>query len=153
MRRRQSGAHSKAVEDIAGKVRKARSEAWLLVNREMITLFFDLGKKIAEREYDERKERNVIQQLSKDLRSEFKQERLYSPDNIGKMVKFYRAYKDHEEVLDLVKSITWIANLAILERCKSIQEREFYLRRVNELGLSEDILVMQIENGTYKKSL
>jgi predicted nuclease of restriction endonuclease-like (RecB) superfamily len=141
------------VEDISGKVRKARREAWLLANREMITLFFDLGKKIAEREYDERKERKVIQQLSKDLRSEFKQEQLYSPDNIGKMVKFYRAYKDYEEVLDLVKSITWTANLALLERCKSIQEREFYLRRANELRWSVDVLVSQIENDAYNGSL
>jgi len=40
-----------------------------------------------------------------------------------------------------------------MERCKEDLEREFYLRMVRKFGWTKDVLIHQIENQTYEKTL
>ena len=41
----------------------------------------------------------------------------------------------------------------ILERCKESAEREFYIRRTKQFGWTKNVLIHQIENRTYEKTL
>ena len=47
----------------------------------------------------------------------------------------------------------WSHNLVILERCKDDLEREFYLRMTWRMGWGRNVLIHQIENQTYAKTL
>ena len=69
------------------------------------------------------------------------------------MRQFYEAYYESPIFSPLVREISWTKNLAILERCKDVVEREFYLRRTKEFGWSKNVLIHQIENQTYQKTL
>lgn len=51
-----------------------------------------------------------------------------------------------------MREISWTKNLAILERCRDYQEREFYIRRTQQFGWSKNVLIHQIENRTYEKT-
>lgn len=44
-------------------------------------------------------------------------------------------------------------NLVILERCSDALQREFYLRMTRKLGWSKNVLIHQIDNQSYEKSL
>jgi predicted nuclease of restriction endonuclease-like (RecB) superfamily len=41
----------------------------------------------------------------------------------------------------------------ILERCKASAERQFYLERTKQFGWTKNVLIHQIENKTYEKTL
>lgn len=69
------------------------------------------------------------------------------------MRQFYEAYRSDEILSPLVREISWTKNLVILERCRESAERECYIRRTQQLGWSKNVLVHQIENGTYQKTL
>jgi predicted nuclease of restriction endonuclease-like (RecB) superfamily len=49
--------------------------------------------------------------------------------------------------------VGWSHNLVILERCSDALQREFYLRMTRKLGWSKNVLIHQIDNQSYEKSL
>lgn len=53
----------------------------------------------------------------------------------------------------MVREISWTKNVIIMERCKNDLEKEFYLRMTRKFGWSKDVLIHQIENQTYEKTL
>jgi predicted nuclease of restriction endonuclease-like (RecB) superfamily len=69
------------------------------------------------------------------------------------MRDFYLLYRRDERVQPLVAQIGWSHNLVILERCKDPLEREFYIRMTRKFGWSKNVLVHQIANQCYEKSL
>jgi predicted nuclease of restriction endonuclease-like (RecB) superfamily len=69
------------------------------------------------------------------------------------MKAFFEAYRGLEKLVPLVREIGWSHNLVILERCKDPLEREFYLRMTRKFGWSKNVLIHQIDNQSYEKSL
>jgi predicted nuclease of restriction endonuclease-like (RecB) superfamily len=69
------------------------------------------------------------------------------------MSEFYTTYRDMPKLQPLVAMIAWTHNLVILQRCKDPLEREFYLRMTRKFGWSKNVLVHQIENQSYEKTL
>jgi predicted nuclease of restriction endonuclease-like (RecB) superfamily len=53
----------------------------------------------------------------------------------------------------LVREIGWTHNLIIMENCKDDLEREFYLRMTRKFGWTKNVLLHQIENRAYEKTL
>jgi predicted nuclease of restriction endonuclease-like (RecB) superfamily len=53
----------------------------------------------------------------------------------------------------LVANIGWTHNLIIIQRCSDPLEREFYLRMTKRFGWTKNVLIHQIENQSYKKTL
>ena len=52
----------------------------------------------------------------------------FSDKNIWRMKQFYETYKDFPKLSTLLREISWSHNLAIFSRCKTVEEREFYLK-------------------------
>ena len=69
------------------------------------------------------------------------------------MREFYLLYRDDERVQLLVAQIGWTHNLVIFQRCKDSLEREFYIRMTRKFGWSKNVLIHQIDNQSYEKSL
>jgi len=44
------------------------------------------------------------------------------------MKQFYESYKDSPILSTLLREISWSHNLSIFSRCKTTEEREFYLK-------------------------
>ena len=77
----------------------------------------------------------------------------FSVQNLWYMRQFYAEYHDNERLQPLVGEIAWAHNLAIMSKCKDTLEREFYLRMTRKFGWSKNVLIHQIENQSYEKSL
>ena len=53
----------------------------------------------------------------------------------------------------MVREIGWTHNIIIMEKCKDIIQREFYIRMTRRYGWTKAILINQIENQTFEKTM
>lgn len=139
--------------EVKERIRAAQYDALKAVNTALVGLYWDIGKTIVARQSEEGWGRSVVETLSSDIRAEFPGVVGFSVSNLWRMKAFYEAYDGRENLAPLVREIGWSHNLTILERCKDFQEREFYLRMTRKFGWSKNVLIHQIDNQTYEKSL
>ena len=95
----------------------------------------------------------MVETLAKDLQMEFPGVAGYSADNLWRMRKFFLSYSAKPKLAPLVQVLAWSHNIVIMEKCKDDLAREFYLRMGKKLGWTKNVLIHQIENQTYEKTL
>jgi predicted nuclease of restriction endonuclease-like (RecB) superfamily len=122
-------------------------------NKELVNLYWDIGKMIVDKQTELGWGKSVVERLSQDLQKTYKGQQGFSPQNLWFMRKFYLEYYQNEILLPMVREIGWTQNLIIFNKCKDLQEREFYLLHVKKFGWTKDVLIHQISNKTYKKYL
>jgi len=141
------------LKGVRERIRGAQLQALRAVNRELIGLYWDVGRMIVDRQEAEGWGRSVVEQLSHDLQAELPGVQGLSASSLWYMRRFYLAYRAKTKLQPLVEEIGWSHNLVILERCKDDPQREFYLRMTRRMGWTRRVLVHQIENQTYEKTL
>jgi len=99
------------LREIKERIRAAQYAALRAVNRELINLYWDIGRLIVERQSGETWGRSVVQNLAMDLQLEFPGVAGFSAPNLYKMRHFYEAYHGHEILSPLVREISWTKNL------------------------------------------
>ncbi len=145
--------YPRLLSEIKERIRSAQYEALKAVNKELVGLYWDIGQMIVGRQDVEGWGEMVVEQLAADLRTEFPGVGGFSASNLWRMKAFFEAYTGLEKLAPLVREIGWSHNLSILERCKDPLEREFYLRMTRKFGWSKNVLIHQIDNQSYEKSL
>ncbi len=139
--------------DVKERVRAAQYAALKAVNRELVGLYWDIGRMIVERQEGATWGKAIVQQLAGDLQREFPGVSGFSASNLWRMKSFFESYKGLEKLAPLVREIAWSHNIVIMERCQEPLEREFYIRMTRKFGWSKNVLIHQIENQSYEKSL
>src|SRR5580700_9883708 len=139
--------------EIKERIRSAQYVALRAVNLELLSLYWDIGRLINQRQQGETWGRSVVENLARDLRAEFPGIGGFSAANLWRIKQFYEAYARDEKLAPLVREISWTKNLVIIERCKQSTERQFYLERTKQFGWTKNVLIHQIENRTYEKTL
>ena len=139
--------------EIKQRIRSGQYEALKAVNKELISLYWDIGKSIVERQEGKTWGKSVVGQLAKDLQVEFPGVGGFSTANLWRMRLFYDNYCNDQKLAPLVREISWSKNIIIMEKCKDSLKREFYARMTRKFGWSKNVLIHQIENQTYEKNL
>jgi len=150
---RMPSTYLSAFAEIKDRVRKAQYAALKSVNKQLVGLYWDIGRIIVERQAGETWGQAIVQQLAEDLQREFPGIGGFSASNLWRMKGFFETYRTSEKLAPLVREIAWSHNLIILERCSDPLEWEFYLRMTRKFGWSKNVLIHQIENQSYEKSL
>jgi len=148
-----SNNYAVLLKEIKQRIRSAQYEALKAVNKELISLYWDIGQMIVERQKEEKWGKSVVEQLAKDLQAEFPGISGFSSRNIWRTRSFYLTYKNSQKLPPLVAEIGWTHNHIILEKCKDNLEREFYIRMTRKFSWSKNILIHQIENQSYEKTI
>ncbi|MEW6368335.1 MAG: PDDEXK nuclease domain-containing protein [Acidobacteriota bacterium] len=138
---------------IKERIRSAQYEALKTVNKELVTLYWDIGRMITERQAAGSHGDAVVKRLAADLQTEFPGVAGFSWRNLFNMAEFYVEYRDSPRLQPLAATIGWAHNLGIFQRCRDPLEREFYIRMTRKFGWSKNVLALQIENQTYEKTL
>lgn len=138
---------------IKTRVADAQYDALKAVNKELIALYWDIGKMIMERQQEESWGNAVVERLAKDLQLAFPGMQGFSSRNIWYMRTFYLCYLQNLKLQPMVAEIGWTHNLIIMEKCKDDLQREFYIRMTRKHGWTKNVLMHQIENQTYEKTL
>jgi predicted nuclease of restriction endonuclease-like (RecB) superfamily len=140
------------IAEIKEKVRKAQYEALKVVNVQLINLYWEIGKSIAEKQV-ENWGKSVVPVLSKELQNEFPGIGGFSVGNLWLMSQFYSEYQGVENLVPLVREISWSKHITILKKCKNNQERQFYILSTKKFGWTKNVLAHQIENKTFENYL
>jgi len=139
------------LQDLKERIRYVQVRAALSVNRELILLYWQIGRDILNRQQQHGWGAKVIDRLSKDLRRAFPDMKGFSPRNLKYMRTFAKAYSDEQFVQEVLAQITWYHNIALIEKVKSKKERLWYAQQTIQHGWSRNILVHQIESGLFRR--
>lgn len=85
------------LDDLKSRVRTSQVKAALSVNRELIQLYWDIGRLIVDRQERAGWGASVIDRLASDLQRAFPGLQGFSPSNISRMRAFFLAYRDERE--------------------------------------------------------
>ena len=139
------------VKDIKSKILSSQYEALKAVNKELINLYWEIGKNIVEKQELFGWGKSVVQNLSKELQKEFVGMKGFSERNLWNMRNFYIEYKDNIKLQTLSAQIGWSHNVAVFHKCKDELEREFYIKMVIKFGWTYRVLDNHIDNKSYEK--
>lgn len=132
------------VQTIKQEIQQAQYKATLSVNKELIMLYYNIGKIINEHKSWGNK---FIENLAADIKLSFPNAKGYSVRNLKYMSKFASTYPDEQFVQTVSAQIPWSHNVAILDKVKGEKQREWYIRKTAENGWSHNVLIHQIESG------
>jgi len=141
------------VAELKDRIRSAQVRATRSVNRELIKLYWDIGKAIVERQKKLGWGKSVVEKLAGDLRAAFPDQTGFSPQNLWFMRQFYDELHHYPNLLRLVRELPWGINIAILTKVKDNKEREYYLRAAVTYGWSRAVLTHQIESKLYRREV
>ena len=121
------------------------------MNRELIALYWQIGRAILENQEHQGWGAKVVQQLADDLRLEFPDMKGLSSRNLLYMRAFAEAYPDESIVQQLVAQLPWGHNIALLTRFKDAATRDVYARAALEFGWSRNVLEMHIKSNWHAR--
>lgn len=162
-------------KDIEHLIDTAKLHTALNVNVGTLTLYWNIGKSILQKQEQEGWGKQVIEQLSKDLISRYPDDRGYSKRNLGYMKSFAMQYPDFPflqvplaklkelpilqatlaklegEGKDFVQvplaQISWYHHISLLPKVKDEAQRAYYITETAQNGWSRDVMLLQIDNG------
>ena len=143
--------YSELIKSLKQEIQQARIKAHLAVNRELVLLYWRIGKSILDRQKVEGWGAKVIENISKDLRSEFPEIKGLSSQNIAYMRQFASEYEDTQIIQQLVGEIPWGHNILIFSRIKNYDQRIWYIYKTIENGWSRNVLALQIDTNLYER--
>lgn len=162
-------------KDIEQLIDTAKLHTALNVNVGTLTLYWNIGKSILQKQEQEGWGKQVIEQLSKDLISRYPDDRGYSVRNLRYMKRFASAYPDFPilqvplaELKELpilqatlaelenegkefvqvpLAQISWYHHISLLPKVKDEAQRAYYITETAQNGWSRDVMLLQIDNG------
>ena len=105
------------VTEIKGHIRDAQYRALRAVNKELIDLYWNIGKLITEKQQGATWGQSVVRKLAADVQTESPGVQGFSPTNMWRMKLFYDNYSGSQKVAPLVRLIGWSHNVIIFEKC------------------------------------
>ncbi|WHF50959.1 PDDEXK nuclease domain-containing protein [Chryseobacterium gotjawalense] len=160
------------IVDLKHKIRQTQIKAAIKVNTALIELYWDLGKEIAGREFENSYGSGFFNLLSKDLRAEFPEIKGFSESNLKFCKRFYQFYNqdiairqqvvnelgndensNRQQVVNEFKNnhfshhiflIPWGHHVTLITKCKTPEEAHFYINKTIENGWSRAVLLNMI---------
>ncbi|MDD5403804.1 MAG: PDDEXK nuclease domain-containing protein [Sulfuricella sp.] len=134
------------------RIQSAQQRATLSVNRELVLLYWQIGKDILERQQNQGWGAKVIDRLAKDLTVAFPDMKGFSRRNLLYMRSFAEEWPDLEFVQQAVAQLPWGQNLLLLTKLKVREEREWYAAKAIEHGWSRNVMWHHISTHLHQRS-
>ena len=143
------------------RYRRQQIKAATQVNRAMLEFYWELGKDISERQFENGYGSGFYRKLSDDLRRELPDAKGFSPTNLKYCRYFYTLYAAPGEnrqqladdlTFDELFSIPWGHHIQIISRCGAAREKaRFYVRKCQEFNWSRSVLMNFLDTGLYER--
>lgn len=172
-----SPGYSTFLNEVKGRIRAARIFAARAINRELVLLYWDIGRGIVEKQQTQGWGDAVVERFAADLRKEFPEMNGFSDVNVWRMLQVYTDYtsaeflsqavrelevpaevRRHDEFLsqavrELVVAVPWGHHANALTKITSPGARLFYLRATAQFGWSRSVLLNQIKARAYERAV
>jgi len=139
------------LSELKTRIHSAQQRATLVVNRELVLLYWQIGRDILTRQREQGWGTKVIDRLAHDLRIDFPDMKGFSPRNLKYMRAFAEAWPDAQFVQQAVAQLPWGHNLVLLDKLSESKARRWYAAKTIEHNWSRNVLVMQIETRLIER--
>lgn len=139
------------LRNLKARIRQSQVKAALSVNRELILLYWQLGKDILDRQQQEGWGTKVVDRLAQDLKREFPGMQGFSARNLKYMRAFAEAYPAETIVQQVAAQIPWAHHCVLLDKVKDLEQRLWYMEKTIENSWSRNVLVHQIASNLYDR--
>ncbi len=144
--------YARWLEELKSRIHTAQQRAALAVNRELVLLYWQIGRDILQRQAAQGWGSKVIERLAHDLRVTFPGMKGFSRANLMYMRAFAEAWPDAEIVQQAVGQLPWGHNLVLLTKLKTQDMRLAYAQAAIEHGWSRNVLNIHIETRRLERS-
>jgi predicted nuclease of restriction endonuclease-like (RecB) superfamily len=138
--------------ELKTRIHDAQQRATLAVNRELVLLYWQIGRDILARQAQQGWGAKVIERLAEDLRAAFPDMRGFSPRNLKYMRAFAEAWPNEQFVQEVLAQLPWYHQLALLDKLPGPETRKWYAAKAIEHNWSRNVLAMQIEMRLLERS-
>jgi len=139
------------LKEIKSKILSSQVKAAIAVNRELITLYWEIGSRIFIKQERQGWGAKTIENLAKDIKLSFPDMKGFSLTNIKYMVQFAKEYPDFQISQQVVGQIPRGHNILLLQKLGSLEERIWYAEKTIENGWSRNVLLHWIDSGLHKR--
>lgn len=139
--------------EVLQHIQQARQNVFAQVNTALIDLYWQIGKIISEKVQSEAWGQGVVRELAQYIAQNAPDIKGFSDKNLWRMKQFFETYRNDEKLSSLVRELPWTHNTIIFSRCKTAEERSYYLRQALVEKLSKRELERQIDTAHYERSM
>ena len=174
-----SPEYRRFIEQLKTRVLSTRISVARAVNRDVILLYWDIGRGIVEKQQALGWGDAVVPMVAADLRRAFPEMHGFSLANVWRMRQLHVVYSSEailaqaareleskaaqvtfegnvnlaQAVRDLAATVPWGHHVFLIGRIKSPPELLYYLRATARFGWSRNVLLNQIKAGTYERAV
>lgn len=139
--------------DLLKLIQQARQKTYSQINTALIELYWQIGKHISEKVRSAAWGKGVVSELAKYISQNDPEIKGFSDKNLWRMKQFYETYQAEPKLLPLVRELPWTHNTIIFSRCKSTEERMFYLQLCQKEQYSSRQLERQIDVSQFERTM
>ena len=145
--------HNAGYEEMISMIERSRDRAFRAVNRELISLYWDIGAYISDKVRREGWGKSVVADFAAFIQQERPEIRGFSAQNIWRMKQLYETYEGNEKLSAVLREISWTNNLIIMSRVKTDDAKMFYIQLIQRYGYSSRELERQIDSMLYERTM
>ena len=120
-----SPAEEQVFAQVVDLIRASRERTLTVVNSALIDLYWKVGELVARKIDTDGWGKGTVAALSTYIQKRHPGLQGFSPQNVWRMRQFFDAYRDQPDLSTLLRELPWSANLHVLTKCKSPEERKF----------------------------
>ena len=148
-----SPQHQQGFGDVLRHIQQARQKVFAQANTALMALYWQVGKIVSDKVQSEAWGKGVVSALAQYINQTDSGIKDFSDKNLWRMKQFYETYCGDQKLSPLVRELPWTHNTIIFSRCKTADEREYYLKQVIADKLGKRELERQIDASQYERSL
>ena len=150
----------KWIQDLCNRYRQSQIKASLQINKGMLSFYWELGKDIEERKYDNKYGSRFYENLSRDLSNVLNNKKGLAPTSLRYTKYFYCLYaplfencRQVADEFDLLFSIPWSHHQKIIDKVKGDANKGlFFVRKTLENNWGRGVLVNFLETDLYERN-
>jgi predicted nuclease of restriction endonuclease-like (RecB) superfamily len=135
------------------QIQASRQQVFAHINTALIELYWQIGQIISQKVSSEAWGKSVVSELANYITQNAPEIKGFSDKNLWRMKQFYETYQSDPKLSPLVRELPWTHNTIIFSRCKSAEEREYYLRLSIKEHYSKRELERQISSSHFERTM
>ena len=134
-------------------IKTSKQKIYATINSSLIELYWNIGQTISQKVQNASWGKGVVKELATFIAQTEPELKGFSDKNLWRMKQFYETYSGDEKLSPLVRELTWTNNTLIFSRCKTSEEREFYLLLATKERYSKRELDRQIDASLFERTM
>ncbi|WP_291725609.1 PDDEXK nuclease domain-containing protein [Bernardetia sp.] len=143
----------KDFEKIVELITQSKNKTYSIINKALVELYWKVGEFIYLKTQNTEWGKGTVKELANYISEKEPKLRGFTASNLWRMKQFYEEYSQNEKLAPLVREISWTNNLLILSKTKTVEEKEFYLKKCLQERYSKRELARQIDSAYFERTM